>query len=219
MDVKCSVCGEPYGLPLDMQKWEVDLFKAGAGCPSCEGEPPNGKYFEPKSIFDLENGDGDPIERLIAYENAGKIAWEKPDPVVLWTCDGCGVQVVRSVEDGQLEYDLPSGAPGAKWYNSHPYHRGEAEEVPAHIFQGGQKVCEFCLCHCDHCNRKIAQTIEFSDVYDDGWSAPNEQDWHGEGLCVDCLESQCECGGWADDGTCDCSEEDSDDEEADNEAD
>ena len=69
MDIKCVVCGEPwdsYGVSHgDMAPWEATLFRRGAGCPCCEGVP-NG--WTPSHMDDVENGDGDPMARIIAAE-------------------------------------------------------------------------------------------------------------------------------------------------------
>lgn len=205
MDIKCIVCGEPwdaYGVSNgDMAKWEAELFRKGAGCPCCKGVMPE-KPFEPQSIFDLENGDDDEFDRLVAWENVSKRPeWKPPEPKILWTCEGCGVQVVESIENGELEYHLPPGAKGAKWYHSHPYYKGEPGKAPAHVF-GGSPVCEFCLDHCHHCGEPVCSTLEYGDTWDAGNCVPYET-WYV--ICMDCATSQCEhCGGWSDDESCDC---------------
>jgi hypothetical protein len=199
-----------------MLKWEAKLFRRGAGCPCCKGIPPNGKIADKRSIFDFENGDEDELDRIIAYENAlnGKVPkWERPEPKILWTCAGCGVRVVRSPDDGNLEYDLPPDAKGAKWYKSHPYSMGKPEDEPAHVF-GKEPVCEFCLGHCYHCGEPVCSTLEYGDVYDPGYCAPYET-WHS--ICTACLEAQCpECGGFFEEGTepsCTCNEDEDEDED------
>src|SRR5262247_3947338 len=108
-DVKCVVCGEPwdfYGITHgDMETWEAKLFKQGAGCPSCQGTPPSTPW-EPQGIADVEYGDLDPALRIAALERfqAGKAPrWERPAPTVLWTCDGCGVEVQKDA-NGELCY-------------------------------------------------------------------------------------------------------------------
>lgn len=80
MEIKCVVCGEPWYLPLSdsMEKWEVKLFKAGAGCPGCKGVEPD-PAWHPQEFTDVENGDEDPIDRIIAYENRdNRPAWREP---------------------------------------------------------------------------------------------------------------------------------------------
>jgi len=195
MDVFCVVCGEPWDYMgarhyHDMEKWEWKLFKAGAGCPGCEGEAPD-EPWEPEGISDLELGDEDPMLRIIAYENyrEGKAPkWERPEPKVWWTCDSCGVEVIQEVDshDTDFKYRLPDGAEGAQWYTSHPYHRGTPEYHPAHTFEGGEKVCEFCLKECFFCHKPVCSIIDF-DVYDDGYCAPYET-YHN--ICTDCIEKQ-----------------------------
>jgi hypothetical protein len=216
-DVKCVVCGEPwdyYGVTHgDMEAWEADLFKKGAGCPCCEGIPPNGEHWEPESISDIENGDDDPIIRLNAWENSVEMKtpeWKKPEPKVFWQCDGCGVQVIGNPSlpenhEDYLEYFLPNGARARQWYHSHPFHRGEPEKNPAHVFADGSKVCEFCLNHCDQCGKEICSTLEYGDTYDDGNSFPHPY-YHDRAICVDCFETICtECNSFPED--CDCNQD------------
>lgn len=43
MDLICQVCGEPwdiYSLQSDMSREEAATFKAGGGCPCCDGVSP-----------------------------------------------------------------------------------------------------------------------------------------------------------------------------------
>jgi len=217
MDIKCVVCGEPwdaYGVNNgDMLDWEADLFKKGAGCPCCEGSVPEGERFHPESYEDVENGDGDPIERLYAYQDSidGKSPkWVRPEPEVLWTCEGCGVQAIKSPDDGELEYYLPPNAPGAKWYHSHRYSRSLPEEKPAHVFDKDRPVCEFCLNHCDHCGKEICDTLSYDDTYEDGNSFPDGN----SSFCVECFETICsECGCFVEDCQCNKENDNEEDEE------
>jgi len=200
-DIKCLVCGEPWNAwganHGDMLPWEYELFRQGAGCPCCEGKGD----FEPQTISDIYFGDEDLGLRMEARRD---IPWRRPEPPVLWQCDGCGVTVVRNPDDNELEYDVPMGAKCRQWYNSHAFWRGEATEEPAHVFEGGQRVCEFCLSRCDECGREISSLIETGDVYDDGASFNHPQDWNSR-LCVDCLESLCD--------ECECQEEEEEDDD------
>lgn len=213
-DVKCVVCSENwdyYGARHgDMEQWEYELFRKGSGCPCCKGIPPGGKHFEPKTISDIEFGDEDPMLRLNAWENSieGKAPkWEKPKPKLFWECEGCGVQVIGDPSfaenhEDYLQYYLPINAKATQWYHSHPFWNGTPEKEPAHIFEADRKVCEFCLDHCDRCNREICSTLEYSDVYDDGQSFPNPNGYYSS-ICVDCIETTCsECGSFQEDCTC-----------------
>lgn len=207
-DVRCVVCGEPwdyYGVSHgDMEKWEARLFKAGAGCPACEGVLPP-EPFEPRSIGDLENGDEDEMERLVAYANRpARPEWKRPEPEVLWTCDGCGVQVVRNPDTDELEYDLPPGARGCRWYASHSYRLPPGPE-PAHVF-GKSPVCEYCFQRCARCGAPVSSVLEHGDVYDPGWCSTVEGRSPRDVFCITCIESQCpECGQWPED--CECKHE------------
>lgn len=192
-DAYCMVCGEPwdyYGARHgDMEKWEFELFRKGAGCPSCEGEAD--EPFEPTQLRHADFGDEDGLERLLPGE---KPKWEKPESVKLWQCDGCGVHAVRDANQ-ELAYELPKGSPAARWSRTHPFHDPEKwldiDAEPAHIFQKGQKVCEFCIDYCEECDKELSSQIDFDDVYDDGYSFPTHS-YFGKCryLCVDCYEKQ-----------------------------
>ena len=210
MEVLCVVCGEPwdfYGLSHgDMEGWEADLFKKGAGCPACEGAAPEIGAFVPASIGDLENGDLDPILRLNAWEAAqssDRPAWTRPAPRVLWTCSGCGVQATISPDNGEREFDLPLEAKGRAWYSSHIYQDAPEEEGEK---IGGDVFCPECVCACAHCPaRLIAVPFDFSDTYDVGQGFISEGTGcnAGDALCIDCFESLCsECGSHPEDCTC-----------------
>jgi hypothetical protein len=204
-DILCTVCGEPwdaYGVTHgDMLAWQAKLFRAGAGCPSCKGELPE-LPFEPESIFDLENGDGDEMERLLAYENRdARPPWKEPEPTVLWTCEGCGVEVVRDESecwlDGKtlkgepIQYRVPPKAKCRQWYHSHDFDRGSPEAEPARTF-GKAAICEFCLDSCEGCGAPVSSTLECGDVYDEGWCA-STSDGHGV-LCVECVGHEDDAG-------------------------
>jgi len=210
MDIKCVVCGEPWDAwgvnHGDMSFWEANLFRAGAGCPGCKGEVPKEGPFEPKSLEDIENGDGDPMDRLLAYENTlegRKPEWVEPAPIVLWKCDGCGVEVHRDLEaspDGSIAYDkaplfyaVPSGSKANDWWSSHPFSR-EPEPGPEPDFKLGEgdkahSLCGFCADSCADCGAVITDKLEL-DTYDEGCAFPAPGDWQSQ-VCVDCLEKYC----------------------------
>lgn len=161
-DIRCVVCGEPwdaYGVRHgDMLKWEADLFRKGAGCPSCEGTPPEGGY-EPKTIFDIENGDEDPMLRILAreaHEEGSAPKWERPKDVLVWSCDDCGVEVRRDADDDALVYVAPYKSRASYEY----WHRNEdAPEKPEHSFEIAKDtflhVCEKCYTTCEECGEPV----------------------------------------------------------------
>jgi hypothetical protein len=207
-DIYCRQCGEPYMEPsLDMNKWEYKLFMAGAGCPCCEGHPDK-KWELAEDGSDIAmaaaNGDGCPIERLSLFDPAYKPPkWERPEPEVLWTCQGCGVTVVVDPDNGEIEYDLPPGAKGAAWYHSHPYSRGEPTAEPYHVFQPDQPVCEFCYDKCEGCGVAVCSNLEYGDCYEDGWCSTLPNYHHADVYCIHCVESTCsKCDSLPED--CDC---------------
>lgn len=184
-DIKCVRCGEPwdsYGVRHgDMLPWEAELFRQGAGCPCCEGVS-NG--WEPTGISDIENGDGDPIERLQAYEAPPK-KWERPEDPKHWECDGCGVQVRTDLDTNELVYRCPWGSIAR--YNAYEFERrGTPEKAPAHTFDGGFAVCEFCLDSCEKCGAALSHRVE-RDCYDDGyvWTLPSDS-MRERCYCADC---------------------------------
>ena len=155
-DIKCVVCGEPwdaYGVQHgDMLPWEVPLFRAGAGCPACEGVP-NG--YTPATIFDLANGDDDELDRIHAAERVAEgtqPAWSRPSDPILWECDDCGVQAVTDLDTGDNIYRAlySSRASYERW------HRNEdAPDEPEHTFEGGTRVCQKCYTTCAECGDPI----------------------------------------------------------------
>jgi hypothetical protein len=212
MDIKCVVCGEPwdsYGVDHgDMLPWESKLFRAGAGCPCCEGE---GNWV-PQGISDFENGDEDEMKRINAFENRKRIPWRRPDPKVKWTCEGCGVQVVVNPEDDCLEYQLPLGAKGRQWWHSHPYDRGEPTERPAHTFGRDTHMCEFCIKECYNCGEVVSPFLENDDMYGHGYCQTLEPYGCHHVFCTDCVELSCpDCLCMPDD--CDCDRDREEDEE------
>jgi hypothetical protein len=208
-DIKCLICGEPwdaYGVRHgDMAPWEAKLFRLGAGCPACKGQAPEGGLVEPRAINDFANDDADPLIRIMQFEARDRRPkWAPPEPVVLWTCAGCGVKartMPASDTPNELEYHVPSSAPARQWWSSHPFHRTDMipDKEPAHVFKGdahreAQPVCEFCLSHCDDCGAPISSLIETHDSYDDGVSFPHPHN-HCSALCINCLEERCSsCG-------------------------
>ena len=103
-DIKCAVCGEPwnaYGVADgDMLRWEADLFRAGAGCPACEGVAPEGveatEAHLRSVVMEAESPDG---FGLLAGTTAPK--WAEPDEPVLAQCDCCPSEIRRSHEDNE----------------------------------------------------------------------------------------------------------------------
>lgn len=176
-----------------MLPWESTLFREGAGCPSCEGIP-NG--FTPSTMSDVDNGDEDPMMRILAAErvaNGTAPKWERPADPVHWTCDGCGVEVITDLDacaqDGSkatevLEYRCPFPFEGNRYQVER---HGEPEKTPAHTFDDF-KVCEFCLEHCDECGTALCDKVS-TDTYDGMSSFPLPGDPYGNRrVCVDCLD-------------------------------
>lgn len=192
-DIKCVVCGEEweaYGIDHgDLLPWEAKLFKQGAGCPECEGEP-NG--WKPESISDVENGDEDPMLRILAreaFEDGTAPKWERPSDPIHWTCNGCGVEIITNLDDDELDYHVRYQSKAHGWYHSHPFRNGCPEKEPAHRFEIAKdtylNVCEFCLTHCTECDAPLSEHLEL-DIYAEGYAMPSPADPHHEHVCSDC---------------------------------
>lgn len=178
MDIKCVVCGEPwdsYGIKHgDMSPWEAVLFRAGAGCPSCEGVS-NG--WTPSTFDDIENGDEDPMVRLIQAENvADRPPWKRPDDVVKWTCEACDTAIVVDSDDGETF---------ARGRNGYRLNRGGGEYDCHDV--AGHKVCECCVETCDDCGCLLCSALS-TDAYDG--MASIHLDNGNETLCVTCYEAR-----------------------------
>ena len=205
-DRLCMHCGEPYSEPaMDMAKWEYELFKLGAGCPCCEGDPAKRWVPETQSDFNAMayNGDEDPFDRIVLMEeDAKRPKWERPKDPVIWTCVGCGVEVIRNVDNGVLEYRVPRDSKAWGWYSSHDFNRLKPMDEPAHVF-GKEPVCENCYSTCDGCGEPICATLDYGDVYDDGWCSALEGQHYTDLFCIGCVEAQCQqCLGIGDNCTC-----------------
>jgi len=228
MDIRCVVCGEPWDAwgvnHGDMAAWETDLFRKGSGCPCCEGVKPE-RAFEPKSIDDLENGDGDPMERIVAFNNAqaGNVPkWEAPKPEVLHTCDGCGVQLVHDlaaeVYNGRerkpvhvLSYSSPR--------SYHSYLHVDENDLEGHEWRpwgaGRPCVCPACTDSCHHCGAVVSSAVQWSDVYDVGYCMQRPGYYNGDVICEGCYEQYCsECESPQDDCTCHDDDDDDDDDDS-----
>jgi hypothetical protein len=201
VDIKCVVCGElwdAWGVRHgDMLPWESKLFRQGAGCPSCEGVP-NG--WTPNTLSDVENGDEDPMARIVAMERVAdgtKPAWVRPADPMHWKCDACGVEVITDldacVQDGAkasevLKYCCPFPFDGNRYKVEH---YGDPEKTPAHVFGDPTKVdvtkvCEFCLEKCYECDAPLCGKLS-NDTYDGLASFPHPANEYRHVVCVDCL--------------------------------
>lgn len=139
-DILCRVCGEPwdaYGVHHgDMMAWEARLFKAGAGCPSCEGVPPEGETDEQREEREVESARtmfdawDDPhsfehVNNVLASSVTGHMparkAWKEPEREVVWTCAGCKAQAVKPLQFSLCEPNTGSNA-WLEWANGERVH-------------------------------------------------------------------------------------------------
>jgi len=206
-DIKCVVCGETWdawGVSHgDMMAWETDLFRAGVGCPCCKGDRSEGS-FEPKGISDFNNGDDDPMQRIIAWENPPEIKWEKPQDEVLNECDGCGIRLVRllseEVYDGRMRQALydwyrPTKSRALDWYRSHSdTMMGPAEEAAKehkwNPWEDDRRACPCCAGLCDCCGEVIIAKVpdlDPGDCYASGASMMHPHDY-AKSICINCFE-------------------------------
>lgn len=197
-DVHCAVCGEPwdaYGVSFgDMLPWEAKLFRLGAGCPSCEGKSNYDsdemleRHLQDRVIDVAWDDDPDPVG-----EATTKPKWEKPEPQVIWTCVGCGVQAV-------MDPDIPEEL---QWYGGQEvhYYRGsgpfkyskhpDADEAPEQgpSFKVGEKpYCPGCATTCSKCGKTVLKNTEGMDPYDEGYSFCSERSYRT--VCLSCFEDE-----------------------------
>lgn len=231
-DIRCVVCGEPWNAwgvrHGDMLPWQATLFRAGAGCPSCEGVEPS-TPFEPSTLADIENGDEDPMVRLNQIENrAQRPAWREPEPTILYECAACHVVVMDTsaidapdVDDDYAQLSVRN--PPKCYYRDLAYHvmrNHTADEVRNGVtLCTGDKVCPACEEHCSHCGRGGLCNVLSTDTYDGlATFLPEGHYMCDSAECIDCYSERCsECGERYDDGcACHDSNSDDDDEEHDN---
>jgi hypothetical protein len=202
MDTKCRVCGEPYDYwgarHGDMTIWEWKLFRAGAGCPCCEGVVPEGGKFEPKTIEDCEIGDEDPMDFILASESTVK--WVKPEAKVIATCECCGTRIIEDLDaptDGDTKpphiWDVNTKTPG--WFSIKNKLDDFLHSIHSYWGKDGPKVCPACVGECDNCGKEILDGPDSDtlcpDVYSPGWSA-QAPDGAMQVWCIECHENYSE---------------------------
>lgn len=196
-DLLCRVCGEPwdaYGLHHgDVMAWEARLFKAGAGCPSCEGIPPEGMTdadAEARTLAAAEaasNEWDDPesfglVRDVLASAVTGKMParrpWKAPEQKVLWQCAGCEVKAVASLRFSLCEENPPDQQREWQGQRVHGQLRAhdEPEEAAPHTIDG-KPYCAGCAATCDGdgCRTSIFQRSDLEGNYHDSY-------------CVACFE-------------------------------
>ncbi len=219
-DLLCRVCGEPWdawGLHHgDVMAWEAKLFKAGAGCPSCEGVSPEGdseQASDARTIAAAEaasNEWDDPesfglVRDVLASAVTGKMParrqWKAPEQKVLWQCAGCEVKAVASLRFSLCEENPPDQQ--REWQGGQRVHylRGVAfktsdipgqddpEETAPHTIDG-KPYCDNCAqtCDGDGCRASIFQRSDLQgDAYDAGSAFSLEGEYH-DSYCVACFE-------------------------------
>tara|TARA_Y100000310_G_scaffold333121_1_gene410018 strand:- start:1230 stop:1736 length:507 start_codon:yes stop_codon:yes gene_type:complete len=161
-----------------MAKWEAGLTAAGAGCPSCQGF-----YRE----------DPTPVEQLSQVNEPERPPWVRPDPKVLWECEGCAVEAVIDPDDGDLDWQ---GGKKVHYHRGYAFHYGQhldheerPEESPPHVI-GDESYCPGCATTCRDCDASIFTRSELiADCYDPGASfLPEGKYGTNEAVCVDCYE-------------------------------
>jgi hypothetical protein len=219
-DLLCRVCSEPWdawGLHHgDVMAWEAKLFKAGAGCPSCKGVPPEGTSpadadaRELAAVESMADNWDDPdsfplVLDTFASAVTGKMParrpWKAPEQKVLWQCAGCEVKAVASLRFSLCEENPPDQQ--REWQGGQRVHylRGVAfttsdipgqddpEETAPHTIDG-KPYCDNCAATCDGdgCRASIFQRSDLQgDSYDAGSAFSFEGDYHNS-YCVACFE-------------------------------
>lgn len=215
-DIPCRVCGEPwdaYGVHHGgMLPWERDLFKAGAGCPSCEGERPEEPCVENPELAHAEAilvgaawDDPDSFACPGVLSDTPVPAWKRPEPAVVDICHGCRVRIVIDPDDGERRCDYPPRHPDA--------YRQRTSSDPEDWFTiSGERYCDECaqVCDGDDCAALIFRDTSMAgDIYAEGASFLDQRHsyMNPDLLCIDCYEripSCPECGEPTDDDEPDC---------------
>lgn len=106
MDLVCGVCLEPsdsHHVNHDMPLWQSRLFKAGKGCDCCHGVRQKGVTPEMAGAAVLNDVDDEEkfhrIEIACADDVDFSAEWEKPDPMVVAECAGCGARAELDQDD------------------------------------------------------------------------------------------------------------------------
>lgn len=88
-DIKCAICGEPWDswhVRHDMIPWESELFRKGAGCPECGGEPghrhlaTNDGVNHARCIVESEAGHN----RSVRETRRANAAYHATKPAITW---------------------------------------------------------------------------------------------------------------------------------------
>lgn len=184
-DLFCNICCEPwdsYGVSHgDMQKWEADLFKKGAGCPSCEGVRPHVIEAIDSAEKHLRSiifgGTDDPHSfALVNNPDAPLPKWERPADKVVRKCESCGDKAVikQDAEDDELYWDGISYNclfnPGIEWT--------DAINAPDAFTLNGKFYCPSCVANCADCGELTFQ----DELY-----LPDGKYRKDDAVCEDCL--------------------------------
>lgn len=213
-DVKCAVCGEPWDTwelnHGDVKAWEYDLFKKGAGCPSCEGVAPKQEEVgEDDTLLDhlrslLDHEDPHAFD-LVNDPEAERPKWEEPEePLVKhWTCKGCGVSAAISLDAGYDGSKLSKDEIWLIWFGGEKVHYSngsgpysysklfapEAATVEPEHKLGDDPYCPGCADWCAECHKTILTGHAApDDPYEPGYSFPHPDNAFLGSVCMDCYE-------------------------------
>lgn len=165
-DVFCAKCNEPwdrYGIEHgDVTPGEAMMILQGRGCPCCEGvASEDGDEMEAlRSTAD--SWDGCPIEAINRMaDNSHKPYDTAIPPIILHTCEGCGIQEGHDPEDyiynewqrlvkgkGKAKEPSAFNVKGSRW---------QSWEVDQLSFEtiNDATVCSRCCNTCDHCGEQF----------------------------------------------------------------
>ena len=216
-DILCRVCSEPYDAygvqpsgKGDMAGWEATLFLAGAGCPCCEGVPPEGTDTDGNDLAGMESlltSGYDDFGHHAALEAPPltRPAWIKPEGKTRWACDGCGATCQEDPDFPGDEEWLTVTIPRDSHVRSmdvayQARHERLAEDTEATTQEelqtiGDRRLCDACWSYCDDCGEAPILTIDDTgDCYAPGASFPDPHDCF-RSICIGCFEQRCgNCG-------------------------
>jgi hypothetical protein len=158
--VSCAVCGEPwdtYHLRPDAPPWVMPLFRAGAGCESCEGGAPKvaevdgtgplvQRHLIARVVGAAFDDDPDPVGDVLLDPRP---KWQRPNDTVMWECECCGIKRMHDVDFHHDDFDYFELTPQQRQM----YRFDEPDDEPEEY--EGKTYCSNCLVWCDECGERM----------------------------------------------------------------
>jgi len=192
-----------------MMPWEAQLFRAGAGCPSCEGRAPEGSNAEKilerhaRDVM-LSGAVDDPGPWSIYHETLGahdeglntkRPEWKRPEDPIVWSCDGCEAVVRQSLDVAKpsvvrTESGRFRGINGLYWEDESRYSdQDEFEKALHETLDAGLKAPDSRLIdgkpYCPHCAERCGECGLLT--FEHELQLPDGKYGKGDAICQDCM--------------------------------